>query len=52
MNEETNVIVALRLPASLKAWLQQQAKEQDRSVNYVGRQLIERAMEEKQGAGA
>lgn len=44
------VIVALRLPASMKLWLQEQAKEQDRSVNYIGRQLIERAMEEKEPA--
>lgn len=50
MNEESHVIVALRVPASMKAWLQEQAKEQDRSVNYVGRQLIERAMEEKAAA--
>lgn len=44
MNEPQEV-VALRIPASQKAWLQRQAKEQDRSMNYIARRLFEREME-------
>lgn len=53
MSEETQpVIVALRLPSAYKAWLQEQARQEERSVNYVARRIIERAMEEKRGAVA
>ena len=44
MKEEPLVVVAIRVPVTLKGWLQEQAKEQDRSVNYIARRLIEREM--------
>ncbi|WP_419403784.1 hypothetical protein [Stenotrophomonas rhizophila] len=51
MSQDTQrVIVALRLPSSHKTWMQEQAKEQERSVNFVARRMIERAMEEKEAS--
>jgi len=38
------VVVAIRVPVALKGWLQDKAREEDRSVNYVARRLIEREM--------
>lgn len=42
------VIVVLRVPKSQKAWLQQQARTEERSVNYVCRRIIDQAMDSQE----
>ena len=44
MKEEPSVVVAIRVPVALKGWLQEKARQEDRSVNYIARKLFEREM--------
>jgi len=45
VKEEPSVVVAIRVPVALKGWLQDKARKEDRSVNYIARKLFEREME-------
>lgn len=45
--KETKMIT-LRLPEQLKAWLEQRALRQERSLNYVVTKLIEQAKAEQE----
>lgn len=50
MKEEPLVVVAIRVPVALKGWLQDRAKEEQRSVNFIARKLIEREIEREKAA--
>lgn len=41
-------MITLRLPGALKAWLEQRARRQERSLNYVVTKLIEQAKAEQE----
>jgi len=42
--DEPSVVVAIRVPIAIKGWLQEKARQEDRSVNYIARKLFEREM--------
>jgi hypothetical protein len=45
--DETKMIT-LRIPVGLKVWLEQRAKRQERSMNFVAIKLIEQAKAEQE----
>jgi len=40
--------ISLRIPVPLKEWLEQRARRQERSLNYVVTKLIEQAKAEQE----
>lgn len=47
--DEPSVVVAIRVPIAMKGWLQEKARQEDRSLNYIARKLFEREMEAEKG---
>lgn len=52
MSDEPLVVVAFRIPQSVRDWLRMKGEEEERSVNFIGRRLFEKAMQEEQKEAA